>query len=216
MKKHILSLILLFAFFSVIAQENRADILQDLEKSQPALSASNQDVTVTATLKSASRLFGEKDDLTTVIMVLPSGSVVEILDSDSTYYMVAFEDYEGYIFKRHAVINESVPAPAAVQQEVEEQAPPVARETAQAQPVQEQQVSRFTYLERKYGSNMAAKLMAGKVWKGMDAEMIKDSWGSPKKINRVISGNLVKEEWIFTNTWLYIENDVLRDWGPIR
>jgi hypothetical protein len=63
---------------------------------------------------------------------------------------------------------------------------------------------------------MAAKLMAGKIWKGMSAEMIKDSWGSPRKINRVISGNLIKEEWIFKNTWLYIENDILADWGPIR
>jgi len=216
MKRQILSLILLSAFFSVSAQENRADILQDLEKSQPAVTPANQDVTVTATLKSASRLFGEKDDLTTVIMVLPSGSVVEILDSDSTYYLVAFEDYEGYIFRRHAVINESAPAPATVQQEEAEQAPAAVRETAQAQPAQDQQVSRFTFLERKYGSNMAVRLMAGKVWKGMDAEMIRDSWGSPKKINRVISGNLVKEEWIFNNSWLYIENDVLKDWGPIR
>jgi len=209
-------MLLLFAAGALSAQGNRTDILQDLEKSQPAISPANQDVITTATLKSASRLFSEKDDLTTVIMVLPSGSVVEILDSDSTYYMVVYEDYEGYIFKRHAVINEVVQAPEAVQQEAAEQAPPVARETVQAQPTEEQQVSRFTYLERKYGSNMAAKLMAGKVWKGMDAEMIKDSWGSPKKINRVISGNLVKEEWIFINTWLYIENDVLRDWGPIR
>jgi len=216
MKKNIITFFLLFAFYFVNAQENRADILQDLEKSQPAAAPANQDVTVTATLKSASRLFGEKDDLTTVITVLPSGSVVEILDSDSTYYMVSWEDYEGYIFKRHAVINESVKAPAAVQQEVTQQAPPVARETVRAEPAGEQQVSRFTYLENKYGTSMAAKLMSGKIWKGMDAEMINDSWGTPKKINRVISGNLVKEEWIFKNTWLYIENDVLRDWGPIR
>ena len=216
MNKLLFSLLLMFAACALSAQGNRTDILQDLEKSQPAVSPANQDVITTATLKSASRLFGEKDDLTAVIMVLPKGSMVEILDSDSTYFKVAYEDYEGFIFRRHAVINESVAAVEPAPQVVEEQPVAEEQEPAQTQPAQEQKVSRFTYLESKYGSNMAAKLMAGKIWKGMEAEMIRDSWGNPKKINRVISGNLMKEEWIFKNTWLYIENDELMDWGPIR
>ena len=43
--------------------------------------------------------------------------------------------------------------------------------------------------------------------------MVKDSWGSPQKINRVINGNVIKEEWIFNNTWLYIENNMLTGLG---
>jgi hypothetical protein len=217
MNKLIISFLLLFAICTLSAQENRADILQDLEKSQAAAPAVNQDIITTATLKSATRLFGDKDDLTTVIMVIPAGSIVEVLDSDSTYYKVLFEDYEGYIFKRHADINETPVAAEPAPEEAETE--PVAEEhepVTSQQPVQEQTVSRFAYLESKYGSNMAARLMAGKIWKGMSAEMIKDSWGSPRKINRIISGNLVKEEWIFKNTWLYIENDILKDWGSIR
>jgi hypothetical protein len=62
---------------------------------------------------------------------------------------------------------------------------------------------------------MAARLIAGKIWKGMTAEMVRDSWGSPVKINRVIRNNSAKEEWIFKNTWLYIENNSLVEWGPI-
>jgi hypothetical protein len=46
--------------------------------------------------------------------------------------------------------------------------------------------------------------------------MVNDTWGSPQKINRVISGNTVKEEWIYKNTWLYIEDDILREWGPVK
>jgi hypothetical protein len=221
MNKLIFSLLFMFAACSVNAQDDRVEILKDLEEDQavsPNVNpAVNQDVAVTATLKSASRLFGAKDDLTTVIMVLPSGSEVEIIDSDSTYFHVYYEDYEGYIFKRHAVINEA-PAPAITAARPVE-AEPVVREqetVREQQPVQEQKISRFAYLEGKYGSNMAAKLTEGKIWKGMPSEMIRDSWGKPKKINRVISGNDVKEEWIFSNTWLYIENDFLKDWGPIR
>jgi hypothetical protein len=217
MNKLIISFLFLLAVCTLSAQENRADILQDLEKGQAAAPAVNQDIKTTATLKSATRLFGDKDDLTTVLMVIPAGSIAEVLDSDSMYYKILFEDYEGYIYKRHAVINdipvvvEPAPEEVKIAPVAEEQEPVISQ-----QPVQEQEVSRFTYLESKYGSNMAAKLMAGKIWKGMSAEMIKDSWGSPRKINRVISGNLIKEEWIFKNTWLYIENDILADWGPIR
>jgi hypothetical protein len=214
---------LIFSFLFVIgacalnAQENKTDILQDLEKNRVANPAINQEVNVTATLKSASRLFREKDDLTSVIMVLPAGSVVEILDSDSTYYKVQYEDSEGYILRRHAVINEAAVAAEPAPEAIDTVPVTTEQQPVQAQqPVQEQEVSRFTYLENKYGSNMAAKLMSGKIWKGMDAEMIRDSWGNPRKINRVISGNIIKEEWIFRNTWLYIENDILKDWGPIK
>lgn len=189
---------------SLQAQANKAALLEDLEKSNPA----SQNVTATATLKSASRLFGAKDDLTTVILIIPAGSVVTVLDSDSTYLRVVFEENEGYIFKRQAIINKTpVNTPQIIQPQ---QAVP------EEKPVQEQQESRFSYLESKYGSNMAARLISGKIWKGMNAEMVKDSWGKAEKINRVISGNIIKEEWIYKNTWLYFENNTLLEWGPIK
>ena len=153
-------------------------------------------------------MFATKDDLTSVILIIPADSVVTVLDSDSTYLHVVFEENEGYIFKRHAVIDK---IPVNTRQSIQSQ--PAAQET---QPVQEQQQSRFSYLENKYGSNMASRLMAGKIWKGMNSEMVKDSWGTAEKINRVISGNVVKEEWIFKNTWLYFENNTLLEWGPVK
>jgi hypothetical protein len=204
MKKVLILFILLLAGLTVNAQDNRVNILQDLEKGQPAV----KDVSATATLKSSSRLFGAKDDLTSVILIIPSGSEVAVIDSDSTYLHVTFEENEGYILKRHAIFNKSLaaPTPAVPQQQVSQE----------EQPVQEQQMSRFSYLENKYGSDIAARLSAGKIWKGMNTEMVRDSWGKATKINRVISGNTVKEEWIFKNTWLYFEDNSLVEWGPIR
>jgi len=203
MKKLIIFSLILLSVIAVNAQVNRTDVLQDLEKSQPAV----QNTGLTATLKSASRLFGEKDDLTTVILVIPSGSEVDVIDSDSIYLHVVFEENEGYIYKRHAVINKTVVVAPPVVQPVERvQEVPV---------VKQQQVSRLTYLENKYGSNLSAKLIAGKIWKGMTSEMVRDSWGKAQKINRVINSNNIREEWIYKNTWLYIENDVLVEWGPI-
>jgi hypothetical protein len=204
MKKIIIISLLLLPLGAITAQENRSAVLQDLENNQSDV----QEASLTATLKSASRLFGEKDDLTTVILIVPSGSVVDVLGSDSTYLKIRFEETEGYIFKRHAIINE----PAAVSNPVIQK-----KEVVQySEPASQQQESRFTYLENKYGSNLAAKMIAGKIWKGMSAEMVRDTWGKPQKINRIINGNIIKEEWIYKNTWLYIQNDNLVEWGPIK
>jgi hypothetical protein len=160
--------------------------------------------TVTATMKSSGRLFSMKDDLTSVIMIVPVDSTVTVLDSDSTYYHVVFQDTEGFIFKKQAVIDK---------------VPVVKSSSAQTQPSQlqqQQQQSRFSYLENKYGTSMATKLYTGKIWKGMNAQMVSDSWGSAQKINRVIDGNTIKEEWIYNQTWLYFENSTLVDWGPVK
>jgi hypothetical protein len=201
--------ILFLTFLSVVAfqlqgQTGKADQLQALEQNQN----DNQNITATATLKVASRLFATKDDLTTVIFIIPADSVVAVLDSDSTYLHVVFEENEGYILRRQAILNE---VPVNAQPVI--QSRPAAQQT---EPVQEQQQSRFSYLENKYGSNMANRIFSGKIWKGMNSEMVKDSWGTADKINRIISGNVTKEEWIFRNTWLYFENNTLLEWGPVK
>jgi hypothetical protein len=186
------------------AQSNKPDNLQNHEQNTPG----NQNNTTTATLRVSSRLFATKDDLTSVILIIPVDSVVAVLDSDSIYFHVLFDENEGYIFKRDAIINK---IPVKTQQAV--QPHPTVRET---EPVPEQQQNRQSYLENKYGPALAAKLIAGKIWKGMNAEMVNDSWGTAEKINRIISGNVVKEEWIFKNTWLYFENNTLLEWGPVK
>ncbi len=201
------SILFLSAFIVANAQDNRASVLQDLEKNQ----GSQQETKFAATLKSASRLFGTRDDLTSVITIIPAGTVVDVLGADSTYLNVAFEDTVGYIYRRQADLSPVSGGQVTQPEEtinVQQAKPEVNQQTAQE--------NRFSYLERKYGSAMAAKLMSGKIWKGMDSEMVRDSWGAPRKINRVISGNIVKEEWIYKSTWLYIENDRLADWGPIK
>jgi len=211
----LLSLFLILSLAcSVFAQDNRTVILQDLEKNK----AVNQNVTSSATLKSASRLFGDKNDLTSVILVIPAGSEVDVLGADSTYLHVVFDENEGYIFRRHAAMNEvSVASRTSSQsQKAEQEAVPQQDQEQQQQQQPQQKVSRFTYLENKYGTDMASKLIQGKVWKGMTAEMVRDSWGKPLKINRVITSNTIKEEWIYKSSWLYIEDDVLYSWGPIK
>ncbi|MCU0457085.1 MAG: hypothetical protein MUE74_12345 [Bacteroidales bacterium] len=202
MKNLITSFLSVLLFLNAGAQNQGQAVLEDLEKKEPA----GQEFRLTATITSATRIFSDKNDLTSVIMVIPKGSVVEVIGSDSTYFHVLFEDNDGYIYRRHAEIDKTADAPQTVIQKPE----PAAR-----QPKPQQQ-SRFSYLEGKYGTAMAAKMAAGKIWKGMNAEMIRDSWGSPQKVNRVISGNTVKEEMLYKSSWLYLENDRLIEWGPLK
>jgi hypothetical protein len=204
MKRIILISVIIICFASVNAQTSKVDQLQSLEQNQ----SDNQKIIATATLKNSSRLFAAKDDLTTVILIIPADSVVSVLDSDSTYLHVLYQDSEGYIFNRkvdmHAI-------PATQQQVVYSQ-----QSDQDAQPAQQQQQSRFTYLENKYGTTMAARLAAGKIWKGMNSEMVKDSWGVAERINRVINGNTIKEEWYYRKALLYFENNTLLNWGPVK
>jgi hypothetical protein len=204
MRKLILSGLFLFIVFTINSQVTKTDVLQDLEKTQ----AAEQNIVTTATMKSASRLFKDKDDLTSVIIVIPRDSVVNVLGSDSTFLHVVFEDNEGYIYARHAEINKLVIIQSSAEQHE--------KYSQEARSVQIQKISRHEYLENKYGPSMAARLYEGKIWKGMSAQMVKDSWGSPRKINRVINGNIVKEDWFYRSTWLYFQNSTLAGWGPAK
>jgi hypothetical protein len=210
MKKLILSGIFLLLISSAYPQLTKTDAFQDTEKVQPAF----QTIVTTAILKSASRLFKDKDDLTSVIMVIPKDSIVDVLPgSYDTFLHVLFEGNEGFIYAQHAELSRPPDPvkPAAAQSSVQEQI--VEQETRQ---VQKQAINRYEYLENKYGPSLAIKLYEGKIWKGMHSQLVKDSWGSPKKINRVISGNIVKEEWFYNNTWLYFQNSTLTEWGPAK
>ncbi len=205
MKEFALLLLLSILVFPSNAQDNRVQVLQDLEYPSQLYHPE----TPTATLSAASRLFADKDDLTSVMLVIPKGATVNVLESIDDYFRVEYDGNEGYMYARHATMDTE---PAKPQPDVKQSQP--ANQQPAGRPVQRE--SRFAYLQKKYGYETAARLYTGKVWKGMTGEMVRDSWGSPHKINRVISGNNIREEWIYKSSWLFIENDLLVDWGPTR
>jgi len=199
MNRLIIFFIGLLAVSPGYSQSTRTDVPQDPERVQNVASRGT-----TATIKKATRLFKDKDDLTSVIMVLPSGSVVDVVSADTAFIKVGYEGNTGFIYTRHAEINkapvsEARPEPAATTRAVEKT-----------------RVGRYEYLENKYGRQVAEKIYSGKIWKGMRAEMVKDSWGSPVKINKIISNSVVREEWYYKNTVLFFQNNTLVNWGSDR
>ena len=199
-----LSFVFIFLTLAMVAvaQADKVGTLQGLESG----TAVNQGSGLMGIMKSASRLFGAKDDLTSVLMIVPAGDTVTVIGSDSTYFHVLYYESEGYILRKHV----NVQTPSAQQEQPGQQV------DTQTEQQNYDQGNRFSYLENKYGTNMAARLIAGKIWKGMTSDMVRDSWGNPGKINKVIETNVIKEEWIYSNSWLFFENDVLSQWGPRR
>ena len=50
-----------------------------------------------ATTKGAVRLFGDKDDLTSVLTLIPDGSTVEVVTADSIYTRILFDGLDGFV-----------------------------------------------------------------------------------------------------------------------
>ena len=49
----------------------------------------------------------------------------------------------------------------------------------------------------------------------MTTDMVKDAWGEPDKINKVVVQSAQMEEFRYRSTWLLMEKGVLKEWGPI-
>ncbi len=167
-----------------------------------------------ATTKGAVRLFGDKDDLTTVIQIIPDGSAVEVIKADTAYALVRFGEVEGYVRSDRLGAPAKVisVAPVIQPQVYTQQQQP----QADVQSYEQQPVDRYESLVSKYGTDIGKRLYQHKVWKGVTSDMAIDSWGKPKQINRMYVDQSVDEEWIYSKKWLYFRDSILIEWGPVK
>jgi len=168
-----------------------------------------------ATTKGAVRLFGDKDDLTTVIQLIPDGSTVELIKSDTLYSLVRFGDIEGYVKSDRLDVSKPVISVAPVSQP-QPYAQPQQPQAAEDQQYEAQPEDRYAALVAKYGTDIGKRLYQNKVWKGVTSEMAVDSWGRPKQINRMYVDQSVDEEWIYSKKWLYFRDGILIEWGAVK
>jgi len=63
--------------------------------------------------------------------------------------------------------------------------------------------------KKKFGENIWKTILAGKVKIGMTKEMCELSWGEPQNINKTIISNKVREQWVYTDNYLYFDNGIL-------
>lgn len=168
-----------------------------------------------ATTKGAVRLFGDKDDLTTVIQLIPDGSIVEVIKSDTLYSLVRFEEVEGYVKSDRLEASKPVISVAPVSQP-QPYTQPQLPQAAEDQQYEAQPEDRYAALVAKYGTDIGKRLYQNKVWKGVTSDMAVDSWGKPKQINRMYVDQSVDEEWIYSKKWLYFRDGILIEWGAVK
>ena len=181
-----------------------------------------------ATTKGAVRLFGDKDDLTSVITIIPDGSTVEVVTPDSVFTRVLFEGSDGFVRSDRLTAAKRVlnAAPARTTQPAAAEQPAAwqtqqnqPQQQAQQQPVEQEynaQADRYEMLVNKYGTDIGKRLYQHKVWKGVNSDMARDSWGKPVQINRMYVDQSVDEEWIYSKKYLYFRDGILIEWGPVK
>ena len=61
----------------------------------------------------------------------------------------------------------------------------------------------------RYGKTTADKLLNGYYWVGMTKDMARISLGEPDDINKTVSSNSSREQWVYRNynVYLYFENN---------
>jgi len=172
-----------------------------------------------AITKGAVRLFGDKDDLTSVILIIPDGSTVEVVTPDSVFTRVLFEGADGFVKSDRLEASILVPA----DEPAREAYAPATDQPADLQPQQQTDVpeyydpaDRYELLVNKYGTDIGKRLYQHKVWKGVSSDMARDSWGKPVQINRMYVDQSVDEEWIYSKKYLYFRDGVLIEWGPVK
>jgi hypothetical protein len=177
-----------------------------------------------ATTKGAVRLFGDKDDLTSVILIIPDGSTVEVVTPDSVFTRVLYEGADGFVksdrLEAAGLVLNDEPAPAVYAAAADQ---PADWQPQQAQTQQQRDTpeyfdpaDRYELLVNKYGTDIGKRLYQHKVWKGVSSDMARDSWGKPVQINRMYVDQSVDEEWIYSKKYLYFRDGVLIEWGPVK
>lgn len=61
----------------------------------------------------------------------------------------------------------------------------------------------------KFGLTTWQTILQGKVKIGMTKEMCKLSWGEPKSINETITSGKKSEQWVYSDNYLYFDNDIV-------
>lgn len=163
-----------------------------------------------------------------MILRLNKNDEVEILGANDNYLFVRKDDFYGFvspmfISKDDSEVNDFINGlieDDRIQREVEK----LERIASQEKNAKEQlakakqqnairEQKRLQEIKSKFSPETAQRIIDKQIWIGMTREMATASKGFPKQINRTVMSNLVKEQWVYENSfYLYFDNDILTAW----
>lgn len=145
------------------------------------------------------KVYGGRGTWTDLIGTIPRGTTIMAYDFKNNYYFVAFDTLNGYVMSMNVETLE------VRNDRLEKQRKENLKREVEANTHRKMLVS-------KYGSVNGERVFAGKIWLGMTKEMAEDSWGKPSDINRTVGSWGVKEQWIYSDAYLYFDNGILNSW----
>jgi len=145
--------------------------------------------------KSTTRFFSDIENMSSVLSMIPKDIEVQVFEPIGDYYSAYFNDSYGFLF-----ISKVEPVNFD---------PNIFQVKPETLPGDQ---DKYAFLVEKYGQKDADLIIARKVWKGMTKDMILDSWGKPKQIDRYIGKTSVKEEWYYRNKVLFVRDGKLEGW----
>lgn len=136
-----------------------------------------------------------------VLTELEIGVDVFILDENTEYYKISYKSFEGWTRKGNIISKEEEAAEIATNKKN-------AKKEAESRAAIEKELK--NPLIAKYGSNIGLKIFKKEIWIGMTKEMTLASWGKPDNINRTVTSSVVHEQWIYSDTYLYFDNGIMK------
>lgn len=167
-----------------------------------------------------------------IIKCISRGDKVKVSEAWGDYYKVIFDGEKGWISKA-ALQNESEIIQKNIlreekarlykekQDSIERERILIEKQQQKEYEIKQQQIERQRKSEnekrkveliRKYGNTNGLRIFEGKIWIGMTKSMLLESWGRPNDINRTVGAWGVHEQWVFGDTYVYLENDIVTSW----
>lgn len=168
----------------------------------------------TVTTNAVCRLLADPANTSSVLMYVPEGLEFEVLGSKDNHILISHEGTEGYVSMDNVIFSQ----PVAEEQPITDYRTGTGGDNDVQVNYQTEayQQARYDILVQKYGERYARALFEHKIWKGIDHNMVRDSWGKPIEIKRSVKRGVITEEWVYRKHRLIFVNDVLTRWGPAR
>ena len=132
------------------------------------------------------------------------------IDSTDGYISYVFADLRGTQLKEY--YSEYVLEKSRKDQAVQDS---ILKENFRQEEIQrhEKYEIRLKELTSKYGSTIGKRIANKEIWIGMSEDLLLESWGFPEEINRTVTSNLVRKQFVYTRgKYVYVENGKVTAW----
>jgi hypothetical protein len=73
-------------------------------------------------------------------------------------------------------------------------------------------IQRLIAMHEAWSDDMLPAIACRWVQKGMTAEQLRASWGGPEDINRTVTSFGVSEQWVYGDSYVYLDEGVVTAW----